>query len=385
VADLTELLRPGMTVAIGDGAGMPQGEVLTELSAAAARVGGVRLLLGWCLREPAGLDFAAFADVATTMGGYGLRKAIDAGTVRYLPVRYGALPALLHDVIRPDLLIAPVTARPGGYRFTTEVAWLRAAVAAGATVAAVVRRGPCCDAGPPLPAERVVPLDIPAGDPVEMTWPEPSDVQQAIAERIAGLVPAGARLQSAPGGIGTALLRVLDRPVFADTGIVTPGVMELERRGLLLGTPMAPYMAGDAELYAWADGGPILHPLETTHDPGRLGSCDPPLVAVNTALQIDADGQANVESLGGSAVAGMGGQPDYMFSAARSAGGLSVLALPTRHRSRSTMAGRPDAAVSTPSHDVDVVVTETGVADLRGLDRAQRRAALAALWEGDTP
>src|SRR5690606_10235223 len=212
VADLTELLRPVMTVAIGDGAGMPQGEVLTELSAVAARVGGVRLLLGWCLREPAGLDFAAFADVATTMGGYGLRKAIDAGAVRYLPVRYGALPALLHDVIRPDLLIAPVTARPGGYRFTTEVAWLRAAVAAGATVAAVVRPGPCCDAGPPLPAERVVPLDIPAGDPVEMTWPEPSDVQQAIAERIAGLVPAGARLQSAPGGIGTALLRVLDRP-----------------------------------------------------------------------------------------------------------------------------------------------------------------------------
>src|SRR5690606_17731560 len=108
---------------------------------------------------------------------------------------------------------------------------------------------------------------------------------------------------------------------------LTPAVMELERRGLLLGTPMSPYVVGTPELYAWAEGRPLLHPIEVTHDPVRLAA-DPPLVAVNTALQIDRDGQVNVESVRGANVAGIGGQPDYAFAAARAIGGLGVLAIP---------------------------------------------------------
>ncbi|MCW2884362.1 MAG: acetyl-CoA hydrolase [Streptosporangiaceae bacterium] len=382
MTSLETLLRPGMTVALSDGVGMPRGEVLRELSAAAARVGDIRLFLGWCPCTPEGLDLAVFTDISTIMGGYGLRKAIDAGWIRYLPARLGAVPALLRDVIRPDVLIASVTSSEGGYRFTSEVAWMRAATRSGATIAGVPRPGPCCDAGPPIPPERLFLLDSRSDGPGEVAWPEPSDQQRAIAERVAALIPSGARLQFAPGGIGTALPRFLCQSVFVDTGIVTPGVMELESRGLLLGTPVAPYLAGGAELYRWADGRPMLHPVEITHDPARLAAA-PPLVAVNTALQIDRDGQVNVESIGDSLVAGVGGQPDYMFSATRAIGGLSILALPTRHAGRPTMVGSLDAPASTPSHDIDVVVTETGVADLRGLDRAQRRRALADLWSAE--
>ncbi|MFG3022408.1 acetyl-CoA hydrolase/transferase C-terminal domain-containing protein [Streptomyces sp. NPDC048254] len=378
---LAKLVRPGSTVALADGVGMPRGTVLTELTAAAARVGGVRLFLGWCPIAPDGLDPEAFGDVRAVMGGYGLRKAIDSGAIRYVPARLGTVPALLHDIVRPDLLIAPVAPVVGGsYRFTTEVSWMRAAVDAGATVAGVVQeKSPCCDAGPPLPAERVVPLDVAPGAPGRVPWPEPSDVQLAIAERVAALIPAGARLQFGPGGIGTALLRALRRPVRIDTGIITDAVMQLERRGLLLGTPVAPYLAGSEELYAWADGQPLLHPVEFTHDPARLVAA-PPLVAVNTALQIDPAGQVNVESVRGSVVAGIGGQPDYMFAAALAPGGLSVLALPTRHAGHPTLVDALAAPVSTPSHDIDIVVTENDVMDLRGLDRAQRRTALTNAW-----
>lgn len=381
---LDALIRPGCTVAVSDGAGSPRGKVLAELSAAAARAGDVRLFLGWCPAAPDGLDFGAFAEVRTIMGGYGLRAAVNAGRVRYVPARLGTVPALLRDVVRPDVLVAPVAAGPDGYRFTTEVAWMPAAVAAGAVVAGIAcPDGSSCAGGDALPPDRVVLLDVRYEGPAAITWPEPSAEQRAIAERVARLVPTGARLQTAPGGIANALTEALRAPVHIDTGVLTPAVMELARRGLLLGTPVSPYAVGTSELYAWAAGRPLLHPVEVTHDPVRLAA-DPPLIAVNTALEIDPDGQVNVESARGANVAGIGGQPDYAFAAARSAGGLSVLAVPTAHRGRPTMTGALGAPASTPAHDVDVVVTETGVADLRGLDRAQRRAALARLWDGET-
>ena len=79
-------------------------------------------------------------------------------------------------------------------------------------------------------------------------------------------------------------------------------------------------------------------------------------------------------------MAGIGGHPDYAFAATRSAGGLSIVALPTMRGPHCTLVERLSAPVTTPSHDVDVVVTEHGVADLRGLDRAGRRVALRGLW-----
>src|SRR5690606_28241803 len=110
-ATLDSLVVPGSTVAVSDGAGMPRGAVLKELSLVASRAGGVRLLLGWCTAAPDGLDFGAFAEVRTIMGGYGLRTPINAGEVRYVPARFGTVPGLLREVFRPDVLVAPW--RPG--------------------------------------------------------------------------------------------------------------------------------------------------------------------------------------------------------------------------------------------------------------------------------
>ena len=71
-AQIADLIRPGMTVAVGDGFGAPRA-VSAELSRAAARAGGVRLILGWVPRADPDLDLAAFADVRTVMPGWGLR------------------------------------------------------------------------------------------------------------------------------------------------------------------------------------------------------------------------------------------------------------------------------------------------------------------------
>ena len=381
---LTSLVRPGMTVAVGDGFGSPRSasaELSAAAAAAAARGGGVRLILGWVPQPDPDLDFTAFADARTFMPGWGLRRAVDAGEVSFAPARMSAVPALIAGPWRPDLLVATVVRTGDGFRFGSEVSWQRAAIDAGVRVAAVVSSAaPSADAGPPLPADQVVVVGETAEPPRVLPEVSPGPAYRAIAALIAPLIEPGARLQVGPSPVATALLRELTVPVRLDSGMLPDAVVDLDERGLLDATPIASYLAGGPRLYAWADGRPLLHGLEYTHDLGRL-SADP-LFAVNTAVEIDLDGQVNVEGTAASALGGIGGHPDYAAAAARSVGGLSIVAVPTTHHGKPTLVRRLSRPVSTPSHDVDVVVTERGVADLRGLSRAERHKTLTHLWDG---
>jgi acyl-CoA hydrolase len=388
-AKLADLVRPGMTVAVGDGFGAPRA-VSAELSRAAARAGGVRLILGWVPKADPGLDFAAFADVRTVMPGWGLRDGVAVGLVRFPPVSMSAVPALLRGPWRPDLLVAslvPVggsaaggSARSGGYAFGSEVSWQRAAIGAGATVAAVISRGaPRADAGEPLDQDRVVVVGEETVPPGVLRDIPPKPGHEEIARRVAELIPEGTRLQVGPSPVGDALLRGLTVPVRIDSGLLPGSVTNLASRGLLIGDPVATYLAGGPRLYEWADGRPVLHPIEYTHDLGRLSAG--PFIAVNTAVEIDLDGQVNVEGTASAVLGGIGGHADYAAAAARSVGGLSVITVTTRRGGRPTLVSQLSRPVSTPSQDVDIVVTERGAADLRGLSRPERRAALSKLWD----
>jgi acyl-CoA hydrolase len=367
-----------MTVAVGDGFGAPR-TVSAELSRAAARAGGVRLILGWVPKADPDLDFAAFADVRTVMPGWGLRDGVAAGLVRFAPVRLSAVPALLHGPWRPDLLVASLVPGGGGYAFGSEVSWQRAAIDAGATVAAVVSRGaPRADAGEPLDAGRVAVVGEETAPPGVLRDTPPQPEHEEIARRVARLIAEGARLQVGPSPVGDALLRRLTVPVTIDSGLLPDAVVSLASRGLLIGDPVATYLAGGPRLYSWADGRPILHPVEYTHDLGRLSAG--PFIAVNTAVEIDFDGQVNVEGTASTVLGGIGGHADYAAAAARSVGGLSVITVTTRHNGKPTLVSQLSRPVSTPSQDIDIVVTERGEADLRGLSRPERRRALSALW-----
>lgn len=378
IAELASLVRPGMTIAVGDGFGAT-GIVSRELSLAAARHGDVRLLLGWMPLPDPDLDFAAFADVRTFMPGWGLRASSDAGLVNFVPVRLSAMPALLHGPLRPDLLVTTVVPADGGFSFGSEVSWQRAAIEAGAVVAAVLSHAaPRADAGPPLPAGQVIVVGQTHQPPGTLPDGTITGSHLAIAATIEPLITPYARLQIGPSQVATALLRALKVPVRVDTGMLPEGVVDLDERGLLVGEPISTYLAGGPRLYGWADGRPMLHSVEYTHDLGRL-SADP-LFAVNTAVEIDLDGQVNVEGTAASALGGIGGHADYAAAATRSLGGLSIIAVPSEHHGRSTLVTQLSRPVSTPAHDVDLVVTERGAADLRGLSRPERRHALRRLW-----
>ncbi|MDV6264741.1 acetyl-CoA hydrolase/transferase C-terminal domain-containing protein [Rhodococcoides yunnanense] len=375
---LGSLLHGGCTVALGDGFGTPQG-AFRELSDAARAVGGVRLLLGWMPKEPIGLDFTAFADVRTVMPGWGLRKVVAAGLAHFVPIRLSQVSALIHNVMRPDVLVATVVPTRDGYTFANEISWQQAAVDAGAVVAAITSSAaPTCTAGVLLPADQVVVIGSTDQPPGDMPRAPTDPITERLAAGVLPQIREGTRLQVGPGALGSHLLLNLTVPVRIDSGLLPDEVVDLDERGLLLGEPAATYLAGGPRLRNWADGRPILHPIEYTHDISRL-SADP-FVAVNTAVEIDVHGQINVEGTATAVFGGIGGHGDYAAAAASTVGGVSIIAVATTHNSTSTLVSSLSRPVSTPAHDVGIVVTEHGSVDLRGLDRIERTAALTDLW-----
>lgn len=390
LADAVGALPPGARVALADGSGSPRA-AYRALSRVARERGDLRLVTGWLPVPTDDLDLAAFAEVRTVMPGWGLRAGAEGGLVRTVPARFSALPALLAGPLRPDLLVASLAPGPDGPALGSEASWMAGVVAAGVPVAAVVDdRLPRAAATPPVPPAALTVLDRRDEGPHEVASGTPRPEHEAIGAHVAALL-AGLdrpRLQWSPGQLGHAVVRaVIDagRPVRVDSGLLGDGVVDLDEAGLLVGDPVATYLVGTRRLHDWADargraGRPVLHGVEHTHDPGRMVA-GPPLVAVNTAVEIDRDGQVNVEGTARTTVGGIGGHPDYAEAAARSVHGLSIVAVASRHRDRPTLVDALSRPVSTGAHDVDVVVTEHGTADLRGRDRDERRAALRALWD----
>jgi acyl-CoA hydrolase len=384
VTSLAELLPAGGRLAFGDGAGAPV-ELWDDVRRLVAQREDCQLLLGWWFSAPTGVGDLPRERSRTLISGFGMRRAIDAGHVGFVPARLGTVPGLLHTVLRPDVLVAALKPVSGGFAFTTESSWMRAAVGAGARVAAVVRpEAPSCDIEPPLPADQVVVLAESDASPDTLAAAAPTEQQHAVAAHVVSLIPEGARVQVGPGGLGGAVYAAFRVPVAVDTGLVTDPVVDLDRRGLLLGRPVAPYIAGTELLYDWAPGRVQMSGIEVTHDPDRLVR-GRPLHTVNTGIEIDLDGQVNAEVAGGSWAGGVGGQPDYAAAAASSPTGLSIFALASTNAGRPTLVRSLSGPVTTPGHDVEVVVTDRGIADLRGLSRPERRVALAKLWGPEAP
>ena len=371
---LCSRLRAGARVAVGDGAGAPVG-LADALGAAAAAVENLSFLYGWCFEAPV----RPIAPGSALMGGSALRGPIREGRIRYLPVRYGAAPALLRSRLRPDFLVAGLVPADGGYAFATEVGWQHEAVAAGAQVLAEVNHGlPRASAAPALRADRVVVVAEVDRPSIERPVPAADERAREIAATVAGLVPAGAAVQVAPGVAGEALLDALEHPVSIHSGVVGDAVVRLDARGLLHGMPRASYVVGSEAVYRWADGRPIAATIDETHGAG-LAALDV-FVAVNTAFEVDHAGAVNAQGFGDDVIGGVGGLPDFARAAARSPRGLSIVALASERNGACTLVERLSAPATLTRSEVDIVVTEHGIADLRGLSAAEARSALLTAW-----
>jgi acetyl-CoA hydrolase len=220
----------------------------------------------------------------------------------------------------------------------------------------------------------------------------PSGLDLRIAQNVARYIHDGSCLQIGIGKLGEAVLRsVADRRnLGVHAGMAGDTILEMMRDGIITnarkesdrGLTVAGSVLGSSRALALAAQEPDLRivSIAQTHDPARIEALSN-FVCVNSALEVDLLGQANSETAGGRYVGAIGGAVDFLRAAVRSPGGHSVVALPA-----ATSRGRPRIVprverVSALGSDVDVIATEFGVAEIRGLpssERAQRIIEIAA-------
>lgn len=230
---------------------------------------------------------------------------------------------------------------------------------------------------------------VEAEAPLATLRPAPAGpIAERIGTHIAPLIPEAATLQTGLGKIPDAVLRALTRRrgLRIHSGLIGDGVLDLLKAGALApGVSIQGGVAiGGEALYA-AIGGPAFsfRPVAFTHDPRVIGAI-PNFVAINSALEVDLFGQAYGELSPQGWMSGPGGATDFARGA-RICGGLRIVALPADAGSgeinRIVPPGHGAGPVSLGRMDVDVVVTEHGAADLRGLGheaRAERLIAIAS-------
>jgi len=337
------------------------------------------VLLGWTVEELPWLETMPRRRVTTTTNaGNRLSRAVTAGVVQVRSTAISAMPGVLEGELRPD--VAVVSGRPAGtgFVFGSSVGWAHAA-------ARLARRGVVVDVRPGLPAYDAPPipgeiLAVVEGEavPPSPVGRTPTATEKAIGARVAELIPPGATLELGLGTVVDTTVAALSVGVRIRSGLVTDTLVGLHHRGLLLDRAETTYAWGGYKLAALSAAGRLrVVPSDQTHDIDRLAAFEQ-FTAVNSALEVGLDGAVNVEVLDGRSVSGIGGHADFCAAAARSDGGLSIVALPATRRGRSTIVPEVEQ-VSTPGTDVHVVVTEHGVADLRGTGRAERRRRLAAV------
>jgi acyl-CoA hydrolase len=226
---------------------------------------------------------------------------------------------------------------------------------------------------------------------MEVGLPKIGPVQEAIGKYVADMIEDGSTLQIGYGGIPDAVVMQLTgkQDLGIHTEMIGDGILTLvqagavtnRRKNYLPGKMVATFALGSNKLYQFMDRNPALeiHPVDFTNDPMLAGLNDN-LVAINATLQIDFLGQCGSESLGHAPYSGTGGQSDFVRAANRSRGGKAIIVLPSTAKddtiSRIVPSLSAGTHVTTSKNDIDYVVTEYGVAQLRGKSIKQRTQAL---------
>lgn len=339
------------------------------------------LTLGWMVERQEWFE----NDIAgerrrTTMAGYGLSAAIAAGRVAPLPVRLSKVPSMI-VADPPELAVVSGVRSSDGVRFSSSVGCGDVLARHAARVVVEIDDTGVDLGGPVVEGNIVATVDRPTGARSIATARPADEVDRVIGGFVASLLPDQPTLQFGPGGVGEAIADAVDRPVRVVSGLVTDAMALLHQRGLLLDPIVATYAWGGAPIRELAASGMLaMKSAAVTNDPGRLAAIDR-FVGCNTAIQIGLDGSVNVERVGSRVITGIGGHADFCAGASRSVGGCSIIATrATTSSGTSTIVPQVDV-VSTQRSEVDVCVTEYGIADLRGAsdsERAERLIAIAA-------
>jgi acyl-CoA hydrolase len=401
--DAVRLIRDGDAVVVPTGAAEPP-RLLTALSDHRREFRDVRVSQILPIRKYGYFDPETAQHVRHSAYFFGpaSRSGGQAGWIDYSASNFSEMPELIRRGLKPaDLVFASASPMDGHGYFSL-------GLAADYTMAAISRaRAVVLEVNPNVPftngdcmvhisqVSALVENDAPVA---EVGLPSIGPVQEAIGKFVADMIPDGSTLQIGYGGIPDAVVMQLTHK--HDLGIHTEmlgdGILTLVESGAVTnrlknvnrGKVLATFALGSKKLYDFMHRNPAveLHPSDITNDPWLAGQ-NHNLIAINATMQIDLAGQCGSETLGWLPVSGTGGQSDFVRAANRSEGGKAFIVLPSTAKdgsvSRISPTLTPGAHVSTSKNDISYVVTEYGVAQLRGKTARQRAEALIGIAHPD--
>lgn len=337
---------------------------------------------------------------AMFLGGH-TKAAVKEGRGDFTPCCFSEIPQLLEETIPSDAAIIQVSApdKHGYVSCGVSVDYtLPAARAAKKVIAQVNKQMPRTLGDTSLHVSEIdsfVEIDHPV---IELGLPKIGDVEKAIGENCAKLVKDGDTLQLGIGAIPDAVLLFLKEK--KDLGIhsemISDGVVELIESGVITnakktlhpGKTVVTFLMGTQRLYDYADDNQAvaMYPVDYVNDPYVIGQNDN-LVSINSCVQVDLMGQVASESVGLTQISGIGGQVDFVRGARLSKGGRSIIAIASTAAKGKISKIVPfldeGAAVTTSRTAVDYVVTEYGIAHLRGKTLRDRARALIEIAHPD--
>ncbi|MDO9437531.1 acetyl-CoA hydrolase/transferase family protein [Hydrogenophaga sp.] len=382
---LADVLRPGDHILVAQATGEPVG-LVAELFDLAPRLGSVNVFCGLSLNPVWGGDVPEAVRVTTYCGLGTVGKLVARQRARVVPASLPQLSSFIASRKLPvDVVLLQVSpADADGYHSlgcTLDYVW-DAVQVARVIVVEVNAHMPVTRGMGRLHRSQVVVARESDVALLESPTEAPSEVQRQIARHVARLVPDGATLQLGIGGLAGAVAGALrqHRGLKIRSGLVGDWFLDLQESGALDATTpdacLTALAVGSSALYASLSRDSVLgFALATQLVVPVPGS---PLMAINSAIEVDLCGQVGAEFLGERYVGAVGGQTDYFRAARRSEGGLAILAMPaTSGRDAKSRIVPRCVYVTSAQSDVDVIVTEHGAADIRATTLAERRALIA--------
>ena len=361
-------------------------------------IGGFRAFVGISLFDTVSVEHADVVAFASYCGAGRNRALARAGKLDPWPWHYSTLARRFGSGETPiDVLLVQVAPADASGRHSLGVAYeyLAPAIARARVVVAEVNdRCPATNGEPSL-SEDDIDIAVRVSRPLDEPAPAESDAaERAVALRVAELIEDGATLQVGIGTIPNAVLDALGgrRDLGVHSGQIGDGIAALAETGAITnarktidrGTTVAGAMIGGARVHRFADRNDAVRFRGTdyTHDGDVLARLDR-LAAINGAIEVDLSGQANTEVAGGAYVGAVGGLCDFLRGAHRSRGGLPILALTARHGTQPRIVAALSGPATVSRADAGIVVTDYGVADLRGCSLAERARRMIAVAHPD--
>ncbi len=334
------------------------------------------------------------------LGGTGTNRRFQAvGALDVLPLNYSALPDLVRDgTLRVHVVLAMLATDGSRLRLSPMVCHLLDGMPAARVVIGEINdQAPVLFGDTEVERAHIDHIIHTSRPLISVRDVRPGATEITIGESVARLVPDGATIQVGIGALPDAVMMALSRKkdLGLHSGTMGDRVAELMEAGVITnrlkpidtGLTVTAGLLGSEKIYRYCHRNERvqIRSPRYTHD-NRVHADIPNLIGINSALEIDLTGQVNGEVAGGRHLGLVGGQADFMRGCMRSKGGRGIVAFESTARGGKISRIVPklgDGIVTTARADADVVVTEYGVAELRGRTVSERAKALIAVAHPD--